>query len=274
MQRRYARSIITLPTLPSMPTLTHGQPGAAPSLSAQVQAMLAGTTGFAIDPTDPSTMWQEDTKVTQVSGAGQTIGALRTKWGLTQYDFIQATAAARPTWDGTKFIVGDGVDDYLGINSGLAALQNAPGLYIAFRWGGTANNNPFIAISTAAAGTQRVDIGGSSGRMRTRVRRLDGDAVTDDFGTVSAYSGLTAAFEQDFAVNGNAVKYKDNVSVDTYTLAGSPANSSNTASARANLLIALTNTFAQTASLGRMVVLPFVPSSGQRATIQSWLTEV
>ena len=30
---------------------------AAPSLSAQVQAILAGTTGFALDPSDLTTMW-------------------------------------------------------------------------------------------------------------------------------------------------------------------------------------------------------------------------
>lgn len=247
---------------------------AAPDHAAEVQTLLSGTAGFALDPTDTSTMWQDTGTATPVTTASDPVGHIRSKWGTTTYDFIQGTGTERPIWDGTRFLTPDGVDDYLGADGTFAALKNAPGYYVAFRIGGTANNNMFFGISTATATTQRMQLQGATGRLRTQVRRLDADANTDNFGTVGALDGSTVAFEQDLSVNGNAVKYKDNVSVDTYTLAGSPANSSNTDSVRMRLFCALGNNLFQSALVGRLVLVPFVPSVAQRSSIQSWLTEV
>lgn len=250
---------------------------AAPSLSAQMEAMLAGTKGVAGDPTDLSTMWLEDTMATQLTGDGQTVGCLRTKWGVTQYDLVQATASARPVRTAGKLLTPDGVDDFLTFDGAFAVLNDAPGAYVAMRVADSINNNGLIGISTATGTNQRVAAAPSAGRLRTWVRRLDADAVTDDFGTnATIFSGLTIAFEQDVAVNGNAVKYRDNALIDTYTLAGSPANFSATDSARVRMFANLANTaaFFQTASIGRFVILPWVPTGPQRDLIQSWLTEV
>jgi len=246
----------------------------APDYAAEVEALLSGTAGFALDPTDTSTMWQDTGTATPVTATSDPVGHIQSKWGTTTYDFIQGTGTARPIWDGTRFLTPDGVDDYLGADGTFAALKDAPGYYVAFRIGGSANSNFLFGISTASATTQRMQLQGSSGRLRTQVRRLDADSNTDNFGTTEALNGSTVAFEQDLAINGNAVKYKNNVSVDTYTLAGSPANSSNTASVRMRIFCALGNNFFQTALIGRLVLVPFVPSVAQRSSIQSWLTEV
>lgn len=247
---------------------------AAGGPAAEVETILSGTTGFALDPTDTATMWQDSAKTTAVTAASDPVGAITTKWGTTQFDFVQATSGNRPTWDGTRFLTPDGVSKRLEFDGSSDVLRNAPGYYVAFRIGGSVNNNFLFGISTASATTQRMQLQGSSGRLRTQVRRLDADSNTDNFGTTATLNGNTVAFEQDLAINGNAVKYKNNVSIDTYTLAGSPANSSNTASVRMRIFCSLGNNFFQTALIGRLVVLPFVPTSGQRQSIEDWLTEV
>lgn len=250
--------------------------GAPPTLSEQMEALLFGTNGIALDPTDLSTMWQDDAKTTPVTADGQSVGAISTKWGTTSYDFLQATAAARPLWASGKFLTMDGIDDFLSFAGSSAVLQNATGAFIAARYSGTANNNVFFAISTATATSNRMAIQGSTNRMRNQVRRLDADAVTDNFGTTGAFSGSTWSIEQDYSTTGNAVKRADNVQIDTFTIAGTPANSENTASTRMRISTSLlaSPTMFQTGNFGRMVALPFVPTAGQRTTIESWLTEV
>lgn len=257
--------------------LRHGRKvGGAASLSAQVEAILSGTNGFALDPVDLSTMWQDSAKTTPVTADGQSIGAIRTKWGNTQFDFIQATGTARPVRGSGKFIVPDGVDDYLGADGSFDTLRNVAGWFIAIRTdsAGPLNNNPLIGISTATATAQRTSISASTGRSRVQQRRLDADTLNDNFGVAGAYGGATFSLEQDLASTGNAQTRIDNVNFESFTLAGTVGNSENTASPRMRLFCALNNAFFQTRPVGRIVVLPFVPSAGQRATVQSWLTEV
>lgn len=250
--------------------------GGAASLSAQVQAILSGTNGFALDPTDVSTMWQEDTKVTPISAGGQTVGAIRTKWGNAQFDLIQATAGARPTWDGTRFLVPDG-GDFLAFDGAMDAIRNAPACYLAFRHGGTHNSNAFISLSSATATIHRLLVTlGSGGTFQENVRRAEADANSSRTTTsTNMTTGSTVALMQDFSADGIGDVYRDNVFVESFAaIGGTLGNVENTASSRLVLFANMSKSFPATSSLGRMVLLPFEPSAGQRATIQSWLTEV
>lgn len=259
-----------------MPMGMSRRAGGAASLSAQVQAMLSGTTGFALDPTDLSTMWAENTKVTQITGGGQTVGAIRTKWGTTQYDLIQATAGARPTFDGTRFLVPDG-GDFLAFDGTMDAIRNAPAYYLAFRHGGTHNSNAFVSLSSATAGTHRLLVTlGSGGTFQENVRRAEADANSSrTTASTTVTSGSTISLMQDLAADGVGDVYRDNVFVESLTaIGGTLGNGENTASSRLVLFANMSKSFPATSSLGRLVLLPFEPSAGQRATIQSWLTEV
>lgn len=250
--------------------------GSALTLSQQVQALLLGTTGFALDPTDLTTLWQDTGETIAVVNAADPVRRIKSKWG-TPHIFNAPTDAARGAWDGTRFITMDGVDDYYEASAASDVFRNAPGAFIAMRRGGSYGNTQFVlSISTATATNARLVVQSSTGRMRTQVRRLDADSQTDDFGTSAAFTGSTWSFEQDWSVNGNAVKRKDNASIDTYTLAGTPANSENTASARfrLNTHLSTTPTVFQTNSIGRLVFLPRVPTAGERTTIEAWLVEV
>lgn len=252
--------------------LRRRQRGGAVSLAAQVQAILAGTTGFAIDPTDVTTLFQGTDTATPVVSASDPVRRINSKWG-TAHVFLAPSDAARGAWDGTQFITMDGSDDYYEASAASDVFRNAPGYFVAMRRGGSYNNNGIVAVSTATTTTHRCVVQGSSGRMRTQVRRLDADSTTDDFGAAAAFNGSTWSFEQDLSINGNAVKRKDNATVDTYTLAGTPANSENTASSRVRLG-GLLGAFFQTGSIGRTVFFPFVPSVAQRDLIEAWLVEV
>lgn len=255
--------------------------GAPPTLSEQMEALLFGTNGIALDPTDNSTMWLEDTKATQLTGDGQTVGCIRSKWGNTQYDFVQSDPTARPLRTGGKFITPDAVNDFLTLDSAFAALQNAPGYFIASRIdeavAESGNDGLFRISSGTVATSQRFDAVNSSGRMRTRVRRLDADVVTDNFGTTGLFwdaSALTDTFSLDL-ISGAAIKIKNNVDIDTYTHPGS-GNSENTASLRVRLFSSLANTASAFAAkpIGRSVVLPWVPSVAERSLLHDWQMEV
>ena len=247
------------------------------SFSGAVAAMLSGTTGIAIDPTDPSTMWLESTKITPVSASSDPAGAIRTKWGNTQYDIIQATAGNRPAWDGTRFLVPDGTDFLAQDAVTMALVQNAPAYYIAIRIGGTHNSNSFFCMSTPTAGTRRNLLTlNAAGSISFLSRRLDADAESNKVSvSTTVTAGSTIAIMQDLAADGIADVYKDNVFVESFTaITGTPANGENTASARLVLLANMSKAFPATGSFGRCVVLPREPTSDERATIEAWLTEV
>lgn len=236
-----------------------------PSLSDQVQAILAGTTGFALDPSDKATMWQDSGKTTPVVNAADPVGAITSKWGLAQFDFLQATSAARPAFDGTRYMTFDGVDDRMQA-SAAPVLKNAPGYYLAARQSG---------IVSTLMNSSRLSVQSLSGRLRSIVRRLDADSTTTLTGVNNTImTGATVAFAQDLAVDGAASIYRENVFIETVgPLAGPFANSSNTDIAVITLLNNGGGAYSA-GSIGRMVVLPFVPSADQRTTIQDWLMEV
>ncbi|NJM13631.1 MAG: hypothetical protein HC889_18810 [Synechococcaceae cyanobacterium SM1_2_3] len=100
---------------------------AAPSLSAQVEAILAGTNGFAIDPTDASTKWQTDDTSTPWTTDGQVVGRIQAKWGLAPPAYSQVTPANRPLGT-SRYLEGDGVNDSLIATAAVPFLQKQRGL--------------------------------------------------------------------------------------------------------------------------------------------------
>jgi hypothetical protein len=251
------------------------QAGGAATPSAKVQAILSGTTGIAWDFTDISTMWQEDTKTTPVSAALQPVGALRTKWGLTQYDLIQATAGNRPAWDGTRFIVPDGTD-FLSFNGAMDLIRNTSAYYIALRHGGTDNNNAYLSISGGVAGTHRFLFSNNTGGVNVNTRRLDADANSARTSVdATVFTGGTVAFAQDLATDGVCGLYRNNTFIENLAaIGGTIGVGENTATARIVLLANMTQAFPATGSLGRGVIVPRAVTAGERADIQSWLVEV
>ena len=254
--------------------------GAAPTPSELVEAMLAGTDSFAIDPTDPTTMWTTSAKATLVAAPGDPIGAIRTKWGNAQFDFTQSTAGARPAWNGLNGIVSDGVDDELAcLASIIVDTDKAAMAYVGKhrRDGAGAGAQIFAFLSTPTAGTSRFRLDVQNGRLRYIGLRLDADSgtVIDNAG---AGNGGTVSTEYTTTVLVNnattgAVTARLNGAASSLsgTLAGSVANSQNTTSARATICGQTGGRFLGT--LGRMVFLSFTPTPGQIDALEAWVNE-
>lgn len=257
--------------------LRHGRKVGGPaSLSAQVKAILLGTDGFALDPTDVTTMWQDTGTVTPVVSAADPVGHIRSKWGTTIRDLTQATAGSRPAWSGTSLTF-DGTDDRIFLGSSNI-LQNAPAAFCCAKlqydaYPGTQGYAVWVAASAAgnARFALRSDTGGTFFQQR---RRANADASTflnHGAGTVVASTPLVISSLVDYNT-GPTENWKDGVSLGTNTLAGS-GNSENVASAQFGLGSNNGPSFFMQGRIGRMVVLPFIPSAGQRATIEAWCGE-
>lgn len=256
--------------------LTYQRAGsAAPSLSAQVEAILAGTTGFALDPSDVTTMHQDTARTVPVAIASDPVGNIRSKWGTTTYDVQQATAAARPAWNGVAGMTFDNTDDSL--NFPLGILQNIPAAFIAFRFNPTTvGSDSMIFVSTGTSATNHRFDGllSSDGSYRFGGRRLDADGL--GFYSAAAGSivaGTPAVISQliDYAGAGTITGWINGTQVAGGPFAGTVGNTENTASLAATF--GRYSTTRAHGPLGRFVFCPFVPSAGQRSTIDAWLAE-
>jgi hypothetical protein len=254
--------------------------GGSTSFAAQVEALLAGTSGFAIDPTDASTMWLESTKVTQVSAAADPVGCIRTKWGNAQYDIIQATGASRPAWNGSNCLEGDGSDDQLQISS-IPTIQNAPYAHMSFRFRCISNPaaSRWIVGFSAAATTQprAVPYFGSSGEFAAQIERTAADATNTKASAASVLStgvDYLAAMAVDYAGTGVASARLNGADLTSGTwpsaITGTPANAENATSFFK--LFAFTGIYFH-GRITRGVFLPFQPSAGQLASIEGWIAE-
>lgn len=75
----------------------------------------ASEPGVWFDPSDLSTLFQDDAGTTPVTAAGQSVGRILDKSGRGNHA-TQATAAARPTYNeagGLRWLAFDGVDDFM-----------------------------------------------------------------------------------------------------------------------------------------------------------------
>jgi len=84
---------------------------ADPTLTERVQAILRQTKGFALDPQDLTTLWQDDEATIPVTAIGQPVGAIRSKFG----NVVMTYRAADPIL--TTCL--DGAISFDGINGGF-----------------------------------------------------------------------------------------------------------------------------------------------------------
>lgn len=248
---------------------------AAPSLSQQVEAMLAGTTGFALDPSDLTTMHQDTARTVPVTTAADPVGNIRSKWGTTAFDIQQATAGARPAWNGVGGMSFDNADDSL--NFPLAMMRNRAACFVAFRMRPTTigSDSTFFASTGTGGATHRFDgLLQADGSYRFGGRRLDADGFSSGSaapGTIVADTNYIMSMEIDYAGTGALHGWVNGALLVDTVISGTPGNTSDTDS--------LAATFGRLGStrfgglLGKFVFCPFIPTAEQRADVEAWIAE-
>ncbi len=247
--------------------------------AAEVAAMLSGTNGFALDPTDAATKWQTDDTSTPWTADGQAVGRLQAKFGAAPPVLTQATPGFRPLGFG-RYIEGDGSDDTLAAAS-VIALQNAPYGFMAMRLRFLTLPDGRYAggFSTNLSSRPRMMVAYQLGQvLQLATRRNDGDPTHNDnstSGEVALGTDYNLCLAFDAAGTGNITLRKDGVdttSTDFPSIRpGTAGNFSNTASTLFSLFT-LDGTIFSNCRIGRWVVLPFQPTAGQITSIESYLT--
>lgn len=245
------------------------------SLDAAVAAILAGTAGFALDPSDLTTMHQDTARTVPVALNGDPVGNIRSKWGTTTYDIQQSASTERPLWNGVAGMVFDNSNDSL--NFPVAMMRNIPAAFISFRFNPTSigsDSTFFVSTGTSATNHRFDGLIQAGGVYRFGGRRLDADglsSVSAAAGTIVAGTPHVISQLLDYAGAGTITGWVNGVSVASGPISGTAGNTENTAS--------LAATFGRLSStrahgpLGRFVFCPFIPTDPQRATIEAWLAE-
>lgn len=256
------------------------QSGGSLTLSQRVQAILAGRDGFAIDPSDTSTMFQDSAGSTPITAASQPVGRINAKWGNSPPAFTQATAAARPTWNGASSLLSDGVDDSLqatnvAMFSGVAAIASFM-RYNRTIDGAGAEILSFISTSTSTVRRYGTDTEGA--RLRWAGKRLDADSqvVIDNAGVGNGgtlSTPYTAYVLAQYASPGTlSARINKAASTLAGTITGTPANAS--ATIPASMTICGRGGGFYGGLTGRCVFMAFVPTAEEINTIEAWLEEV
>lgn len=201
--------------------LTGGPPT---DFEAEVEALLLGTEGFVIDPTDATVNFKDTAGTIPVAVAGvDTVARFNTKYGNTVYNCTNASVPGQYLWNGTSYGL-DGVDDLLQNTS-----TNWPSGMTAFTYtvrvlfDDLTAENAVIGLSTSATTVIRVLFRSlTTGGVGLYLRRLDADAQQD---FVTAGGLLTQGVEHtlQFAVNyltGSVKIYIDGTEVLSSTLTG------------------------------------------------------
>lgn len=264
-------------SLPDMFKQFDGTLGGSLTLSQQVEAILSGTSGFALDPSDTSTMHQDTARTIPVVSASDPVGNIRSKWGTTTYDWQQATAAARPAWNGTAGLTFDGVDDHLLTFSDLTIAAGKDDILISLG-----------AKVTSFVGTRALYNIGSTTLTAGRIACFvpDTGAVqvfarrNTESGTFcnSAGSALTAATKavltQKYKFTGSPTinSRKDGTQIaNTDPFGSSAVTGGNSGRITLGLNVDLTNPLL--GSIGRFVYCPFAVTDPQRLVIEAWIGE-
>lgn len=249
--------------------------GSTPSLSAQVEAILAGTQGFALDPSDLTTMHQDTARTVPVASASDPVGNIRSKWGTTTYDIQQATAGARPAWNGVGGMAFDNADDSL--NFPLAMMRNRAACFVSFRMRPTTigSDSTFFVSTGTSATTHRFDgLLQADGSYRIGGRRLDADGLSSGLApaaTIAAATSYVMSMEIDYAGTGALRGWVNGALLVDKVISGTPGNTSDTDS--------LAATFGRLAStrfdglLGKFIFYPSIPTAEQRADVEAWIAE-
>lgn len=245
-------------------------------LDDQVEAILAGTKGFALDPKDFSTLSQNAAGTIPVTANGQPIGRINGKWGIAPVTYqANNDGAARPALsaDGMVF---DGVDDLLRSPVPVDTFRDVPGAGITTRLipGGT---GVFAYFSQDVAAGERVG-GRASANVNLRLDRapIDGGTNTRQApaGVITPGVPVVLTSSADFITDRFLRTFLDGVQIGTgsamLTAAG---NSSDTASAIAHIGRPSTTNNFYVGTIGRMIFYPFALTPEQRAIFEAWVAE-
>ncbi len=164
--------------------------GAAPvDYAALVQTRLAGTTGFVMDPSDTTLLWEESTRTTPVNANADPVGAQDSKYGTTLYRWIQATSSRIPASSNLRSVA-YATDDFLGEDGSLGFYQSLTGMTLTVRGVITslAAVNTLLNIATGASATSmRYGLSvNADGSVAQFARRANADGGT----TVSSAASL------------------------------------------------------------------------------------
>ena len=142
-----------------------------PALDVLIKALFtSGEQGFAYDPNDLTTLYQDAAGSIPVTGAGQPVGLMRDKSGRNNHAF-QTVSASRPILQrnattGAYYLAFDGADDFLQTNNidftatdkvtviyaAKRVLESATGTVIELSPAAYSNNKSFGVFSPATNG--------------------------------------------------------------------------------------------------------------------------
>lgn len=207
-----------------VPYVVEGAGPPAPDYPALMDALLNGTTGFVIDPTDATVNFKDTAGTIPVTTPGvDTVARFNTKYGTTVYNCTNASVPGQYLWNGNSYQL-DGIDDLLQNTatpwpSGMTALTYTVRVNVT----NTAVENAVLGLSTSiTTGIRllfRTLVGGGLGLY---LRRLDGDAQQDFItagGLVTAGVAVTIQFAIDY-LNGAVKIFVNGTEVLSSTLTG------------------------------------------------------
>ena len=255
------------------------QRGSALTLSQQVQAWLASTPGYALDPSDLTLLDQISTGGTPVVAASDPVGRYRTKpWGnAASVNFIQATAASRPAWNGAAGLSWDGVDDVMNVSAGAgkAVLNGASAATWAVRFKRSVASAGILGFFSWAtnATTMRLELDLSAGGgFNVIVRRSDGVAGNtygSGGGLIALNTDYTLIVTIDFTGANNIIATLNDVErINTALTDGTgPCSSTDSNTVR------LAHSSGAIVS-GRQVVAAKLADAAAKTMLKGWLEEV
>jgi hypothetical protein len=248
--------------------------------AAEVQAILSGTTGWAVDPSITSTVFQDAAGTTPVTADGQSIGRINslTGYGTTVFDWQDASL--RPVWR-TRSNEFDGVDDLLSKTTGVYA-QAMPAMSLTARavCDTLAAARAIFAFGTDITPNARYSLRvNADGSVTVQGRRLNADGlvtVTSATGLITATVPFTLQTVFDYAGTGNMEIFLNGASIATGSLGGVAGNSENTDTARVRWGLNPTNTLTDymDGKIGRAVFARAALNSTQLASCKNWVEAI
>lgn len=248
------------------------------ALDDQVQAILAGTGGYALDPRDLSTMFQDAAGTIPVTTPGQTVGRIVGKWGIgATAVWSETILTAHPLWDGSDLIY-DGATDLLNGNAETDLPRNAPAMFFC----GLVNLQDFeatrgiLGLSVQSATQSRFVVTiDPTGQVNIPTRRPDATGYNVVFPTLIFPVGVATVLSclADVAGASMAYAWVNGVAGTPFPL-GAAAPYSDTASGRRRLGANVANSPNRFfGKFGRQVHCPFVPTESQRLIFEAWVNE-
>lgn len=252
--------------------------GGGPTLSEQVEAILAGTTGFALDPSDTTTMWKDTGETAPVTTIADPVRRIKSKWGTTVYNFDAPTDAARPAWNGVAGLDYDGTDDFINLLSS-DILRNKPAAFFSYKALFDVLGSAYsLHFSTDTTTNHRFSNSiNATGLIAVGGRILDATGTTfasSAAGAIVAGAACVLSSQINYAGDKAMQMWKDGSSILTGTIAGTAGNTSNTASAQGNFAAYSAGGSYFNGKMGRVVMLPSIPTAENRAIIEAWINEV